>query len=215
MYVQYRGHELVTPPDIEPVTVTDVKNQLELDVTDTSKDTQIGLYIESARQLIEQYTGLALIDQTWRMTLDNWPLGITQWWDGVRDGAMSELVKSGRAANVLLPRYPLDSIVSITADDTAITVADYFIIDTDQKPGRLVLKNGSAWPVVIDAAIGIKITYIAGYGDSSSDVPAALRLAVLQMAAYMFEHRGDCNTESAMLKSGAMSLINAYKVRGL
>ena len=214
-YTQYRGHQLVTAPATEPVSAADVKNQLELDVSDTSKDTQIDLYIESARQVIEQYTGLAFINQTWRLTLDNWPSVSTQWWDGVKDGAISELYITGRAADILLPRYPLSSITSITVDDSAITVASYFIIDTDQKPGRLVLKDGSAWPVVDAAANGIKVTYVAGFGSSSSDVPATLRLAVIQMAAYMFEHRGDCNTDDAMAMSGAKSLVDAYRIRGL
>jgi len=31
----------------------------------------------------------------------------------------------------------------------------------------------------------------------------------------MFEHRGDCDTASAMKMSGAQSLVNTYKVVGL
>jgi len=42
-------------------------------------------------------------------------------------------------------------------------------------------------------------------------VPAALRLAIIQMAAYMFEHRGDCDTDNAMKMSGAKSLVGSYK----
>lgn len=214
-YNYYRGHTLVTAPAIEPVSVNDVKNQLELDVSDTSKDTQIELYITSARQMIEEYTGLALITQTWKMTIDHWPGGCGEWWEGVRDGAIQDLVSSGRQSNILLPRYPLQSIDGITADDVAVTVADVFIVDTSQKPGRLVIKRGATWPVILDNANGIEITYTTGYGTNATDVPAALRLAIIQAASYMFEHRGDCETSSAMEKSGAMSLIKSYMVRGL
>lgn len=214
-YTQYRGHALVAAPDIEPVTVSDIKNQLELDVSDTSKDTQIELYIASARQIIEEYTGLALIDQQWRLELDHWPGDVERWWDGVKDGAITELVSTGRKNDVLLPRYPLQSVDSITADGTAVVIADTFVVDTAQKPGRLVIKRGATWPVVLDTASGIKITYTAGFSDSASEVPAALRLAVIQMAAYMYEHRGDCNTESAMINSGAQSMVDAYRIRGL
>lgn len=210
-YNHYRGHTLETAPASEPVTANDIKNQLELDVSDTSKDTQIELYITAARELVEEYTGLALITQTWKLTLDHWPGGREQWWDG----AIKDLISSGRQSNVLLPRYPLQSIDSITADDVAVTVADVFIIDTTQKPGRLVIKRGAAWPVILTNAKGIEITYTSGYGASESDVPAAIRLAIIQMAAYMFERRGDCETDSAMEKSGAMSLIKAYSSRGL
>lgn len=214
-YNQYRGHVLVTAPASEPVTAADVKAQLELDVSDTSKDTQIDLYISTARQMIEEYTGLALIDQTWRLELDNWPSVAEPWWDGVRELPRSALTDSGRAADVLLPRYPLQSVDTITADSTAVTIADVFTVDTAQKPGRLVIKLGGSLPVITETSNGIKISYTAGYGANASDVPAALRLAIIQMAAYMFEHRGDCNTESAMINSGAQSMINAYRIRGL
>jgi len=212
---QYRANVLVTAPAIEPVTSLDVKNQLELDVNDPSKDTQIDLYIASAREMIEEYTGLALITQTWRLELDHWPSESTEWWDGVRQGAISDLVATGRASDILLPRYPLQSVDTITADGDAVTVATVFTVDASQRPGRLVINRGQTWPVVLDTASGIKITYTAGYGDNATDVPAALRLAIIQIAAYMFEHRGDCNTDSAMLRSGAHSLISTFKVARL
>lgn len=214
-YRQYRGHEIVTPPASEPVTADDVKNQLELDVSDTSKDTQIDLYITAAREMVEEYTGLALMTQTWQLTLDRWPNDREEWWDGVRQTAITELVSGGRASNIIIPRYPLQTVDSIKADGTAVTVGDTFITDTQQRPGRLVLKRGVTWPVVLDNANGIEIEYTAGYGANATDVPAAIRLGIIQMAAYMFEHRGDCDTASAMKMSGAESLINTYKAAQL
>lgn len=211
-YNQYRGHTLTTPPASEPVTATDVKNQLEIDVADTAKDTQIELYITAAREMVEEYTGLALITQVWKLTLDHWPNDREEWWDGVRQGSLNELRASGRAAQIMLPRYPLQSVDTITADQVAVTIADVFIADTQQRPGRLVIKHGATWPTVLDNANGIVIDYTAGYGANATDVPAALRLAIIQMSAYMFEHRGDCDTSSAMKMSGAQSLINSYKV---
>ena len=214
-YNQYRGHSLVTGPSVEPVTATDVKDQLELDAADATKDTQIELYITASREMIEEYTGLAIITQVWKLTIDHWPNDRQQWWSGVRQGSIDELLQSGRASQVFLPRYPLQTVDAINADDVAVTVADVFIVDTQQKPGRLVVKRSATWPTVLDNANGIDIEYTAGYGASASDVPAALRLAIIQMASYMFEHRGDCDTASAMKMSGAQSLVNSYKVIGL
>jgi len=214
-YNQYRGHTLVTAPLAEPVSATDVKDQLELDANDASKNTQIELYITAAREMVEEYTGLALITQTWKLTLDHWPNDRQPWWDGVRQGSIDELLQSGRASQILLPRYPLQAVNTINSDGVSVTVASVFIVDTQQKPGRLIVKRGATWPTVLDNANGIDIEYTAGYGSSASDVPAALRLAIIQMAAYMFEHRGDCDTASAMKMSGAQSLVNTYKVVGL
>lgn len=214
-YCDYRGLSLVTAPAIEPVTADEVKAQLELEVSDTSRDSQIELYIQASRQVIEQLTGLALITQTWRMTIDHWPGEREEWWDGVRDGAISDLVAGGRKSNIILPRYPLQSVDSVDADGQPVTVGDTFIVDTQEQPGRLVIKRGVAWPVVLDNANGIEIEFMSGFGSSSSDVPAALRLAIMQMAAYMFEHRGDCNTDSAYKMSGAESLVSSYRAARL
>ena len=214
-YTQYRGHVLVTAPFCEPVSVLDVKSQLELDADDSTKNTQIELYIAAAREMVEEYTGLALITQVWKLTLDHWPNDRQQWWSGTRQGSVDELMQSGRASQVLLPRYPLRSVDTINSDGVAVTIATVFIVDTQQKPGRLIVKRGYTWPVVLDNANGIDIQYTAGYGQDSSDVPASLRLAIIQMAAYMFEHRGDCDTASAMKMSGAQSLVNSYKVISL
>jgi len=211
-YNQYRGHTLVTAPLAEPVSVFDVKNQLEIDTADTDKDFQIELYITASREMVEEYTGLALITQTWKLTLDHWPNDRQQWWSGTRQGSINDLLQSGRASQVLLPRYPLQSVDAISSDGVAVTVASVFIVDTQQKPGRLIVKRGATWPSVLDNANGVDIEYTAGYGISALDVPAALRLAIIQMASYMFEHRGDCDTASAMKKSGAQSMVNAYKV---
>lgn len=211
----YRGHELVTAPAIEPVSLVELKSQLELDADDTSKDTALALYITAAREMIEEYTGLALITQTWRMTLDNWPAYHVEWWDGVRQLPITELRRSGRQSDVFLPRYPAQEVDSITADGSSVTVTDVFVVDTAQRPARLVLKHGATWPTVLDSANGVVITYTAGYGDNAGDVPAALRLAIMQTAAYMFEHRGDCETGSALNMSGADSMLKAYVSRGL
>jgi len=211
-YRQYRGHQRVTGPDTEPVTADEVKEQLELDTSDTSIDTRLELYIAAAREQAEAVTGLALITQTWKLTLDHWPNAGEPWWDGVRQGAITDLYHHGRPSDILLPRYPLQSVDSVTADGDNVTVADTFIEDTQQQPGRLVIKRGAAWPVVLDNANGVEIEYTAGYGDNASDVHATIRLALIQMAAHMFEHRGDgCTSEDAYRKSGAKAMLDRYK----
>jgi len=213
-FSQYRGHELITAPAIEPITLQQLADQIRGDSTDPLLD----LYIAAARQQFEEYTGRALITQTWRMTLDRWPSsGAEPWWDGVRDGAIGDLISPSRATWVILPRYRLQSIDSITTFDeagssTSVTAADVFVTDTQQEPGRLVLKASKAWPVALQSANAIRIDYVAGYGTDAADVPAALRVALLQFAAHLYSHRGDdCSSEDAMRASGAMSTFRIYR----
>lgn len=212
-YNYYRGHTLTTAPTSEPITLTEVKAQLNIDL-DTD-DTLLTMYITAARQYAEQMTGLALIDQTWTLTMDGWPGQNEDWWDGVRDGHINMLRTSGRPSNILIPRYPLQSVSTITADGVAVTIADTFIVDDQQKPGRLVIKSGATWPVVLENANGVVIEYVAGYGDAA-DVPMTLKVALLQMVASLYTFRGDgCTAEDAWKKTGAAAAFDAYKVRGL
>jgi len=213
-YNQYRGNRLVTAPAVEPITVAEVKSQLR--ITGTDDDAQIDLYIQAAREQCETYTGIALITQVWNLTLDHWPTAREPWWDGVRQGSIGDLSSSSRASDIMLPRYPLQSVDAINADGESVVVATTFITDTQQMPGRLVLKFGQIFPDIIDRANAIDIQYTAGYGAASTDVPAPLRLALIQMASHLYEHRGDgCSTVDAMEKSGAKNMFDSYIVARL
>lgn len=214
-YSQYRGHERIAGPQTPVITTAELADQLRVDPSDPL----LGLYAEAATDTVEQVTGRALITQTWRLTLDHWPTGGEPWWDGVRQGAISELHGSRRAMWVILPRYRLQSVEQITVFDDdgqseTVPVGDTFIVDTQQEPGRLVLKSGASWPVALQRANAIQIEYKAGYGDDASDVPTVLRVALLQLAAHMYERRGDdCTSEDALVKSGAWPMVSRYMVQ--
>ena len=212
-FTQYRGHQRIEGPDVEPVTVAEVREYLRLE--DDGDDATLELLIASAREQFEAISGRALINQKWRLTLDHWPSGGGEpWWDGVKQGAVSDLVASGRPGRLTLPVYRLQSVDSIATDGKAIDV-DKFIVDTEQEPGRLVPKAGATWPVALQRANAIVIEYTAGYGAAPEDVPAALRLGILQFVAYLYENRGDCPAEEAMRKSGAAASFNRYTVARL
>ena len=79
----------------------------------------------------------------------------------------------------------------------------------------MTLKSGATWPVALRANNAIEISYTSGYGDAAADVPAPVKRAVKQMAAYLYQNRGDgcgCDASEAFNDSGAASLFSAYKV---
>lgn len=213
-YSAHRGHRIKTAPLVEPVSAAELRGHLRLD--DTSEDTYLGTLISEARQFIEDMSGLALIDQTWTLTLDTWPHAErNKWWDGVEQGHISQL--QGQALAVALPRYPLSSISSVKvydeeSNETTVTVATSFDVDTDSMPGRLALQSGATWPAALRPTNAIKIEYVAGFGTAATNVPAALKRAVRILAAYMYEHRGDCDNGNAMVDSGAQALVDSYRV---
>jgi len=216
-HYQQEGYTLVTGPAAEPVTADDLRAQLN-GVSDT--DAYLEGLIAEAREEVEYASGLALISQTWRLTIDCWPGYKEQWWDGVREGHRGSLsmgMAYGGAPFVTLRRMPLASITSVTVygEDsvaTAVDVAATFDVDTAQKPGRLALKSGAAWPVALRAVNAIEIVHVSGYGDAASDVPGPIRRAVRQLAAYAYGHRGDgCDMGSAYHASGAAEIVSRYR----
>lgn len=212
---QDRGSRITTNPESEPVSLMEMKRYLRID--DNSDDIVLSDQIIEARRFIEDQIGLAFISQSWRLALDQWPAGGEAWWDGVREMSITELYRSNVLQSVTLPRWPLVSITSVTTYDedsnaTAITVANVFDIDTYRTPGRITLKRSQTWPVALRANNAIEIVYVAGYANAAA-VPMTMKRAVRQLAAFMYNHRGDdCDASQAFADSGAASLVDQFKV---
>lgn len=214
---QKRGSQIVTHPVAEPVSPVELQEHVVADDGILCPIKADGL-IAAAREQIEETLGIAMITQTWIVALDRWPTGQEPWWDGVRQGAMSEL--SGSNKTYELPRFPLISVTGVNVYNeagsaTAVNVSNTFDIDTYQRPGRISLKQGAVWPVALRSVNAIEITYTAGFGATKDDVPFALRQAVMMLAGYLWEHRGECSIGSAYHDSGAASVASRYAVAAI
>lgn len=147
------------PPSAEPLTVAEALRQLRM-VEGQADLTHVADLIADARDCAETRTERALITQTWEARLDGF-------WSG----------------DLLLPRPPLQSVTSIvyaTDEDDGtdeVPAADYEV-DVTNEPGRVRLKPGRSWPTDIYSRPGsVVVTYVAGYGASSTSVPGGLRRA--------------------------------------
>jgi len=175
-----------TQPAIEPVTADEVKLHSRIDVNDD--DTLITLMAAAARQASELYTGRAYITQTLVLTCP-----------------------CNTAGEIWLPRPPFTSVtgVKVLADDltwTALTVTTDYKVVTIGDRGLVVIQSP-------DTTSTYEITFTAGYGAAASSVPAALRQAVLQRAAALYEHRGD-GLEAGLkdVPETAKQLENQYRI---
>ena len=168
---------VLTPPGAEPVSLEAARAFLRR--SGTEDDALIGDLIASARASIEAATGLALITQSWRETLDVWP--------------RARLSACGQA--VRLARAPLISIEAVRVRDVngALTVwdpAEYRV--EPGEPGRLIATLPFTLPQPDRAPGGIEIDFTAGFGATAESVPAALREAILhQLAAGYGADRGE------------------------
>ena len=184
------GLELITPPASEPVSLAEAKAHLRVDHDD--EDAAIARFARAAREWAERYTGRAFIAQSWRLWRDAWPDCVPL--------ALS------------IPKPPLMAITSVTAYDrsgaaTALS-SDAYIVDGAAVPGRIVLKDTAVLPVNLREANAIAVGFQAGYGANASDVPAAIRAAVLTLIAHLYEARG----ESAVPPPDAVAQLAPFRV---
>lgn len=213
---------LVSGPAQLPVSLDQVKAQLRLDDDFTADDAPVMTLARVATEACERFTRRALITRTWRLFRDAWPHARTSttgggdWWDGTREGALSELPPSRRVLE--LPKPPLQSVVHVKTYDDADAATTYaagnYFVDTAGDPGRVVLRDGAATPAPTRAANGLEVEFVAGYGDDPGDVPEQLRQGILMLTAHLYENRADLPDEAVKV-SGAVVLWRAYRLPGL
>lgn len=210
---QHAGHRLVTGPASEPVTLAEVRELLRN--PPTAENAMITLCITQARQMFEAATGIACINQSWKITLNTWPNYDDEWWDGVRELPVTYLNKGG-PNYVTMPRYPLSSITSVTTygmdrSTTALTVDNYFFADTVSFPGRMVLKDTATWPTLLTNTNAVDIIYVAGFGADADAVPGTIKRAIQSLAVFLWKNRGDgCSPQDAISGSGALQIAGEY-----
>ena len=217
-YAQHYANVRVADPSVEVVLLDDLREHAR--ITHKEDDEYLLKLITEAREEIEDTSGLALISQTWQMTIDRWPGQRNLWWDGVRELPVTEL--EGGFPSIIEPiRYPLISVDTINVFDedsnsTAVTIASVFDIDIRSKPGRISLQRGATWPIASRSINAIEINYTAGYGTAATDVPTPLTRAVRNMAGYLYDHRGSgCTPAAAYRDSGAMATVHRYRAARL
>jgi uncharacterized phiE125 gp8 family phage protein len=178
--VIYSALRIKTQPAIEPVDVSLAKQHLRVD-TDAD-DALISGMIVSARAMVEQWTGRAMITQTLVWTFsDTW----------------------GGALAYNLPRSPasaVNTVSQLASDGSSVALpADQYVAFLASEPAKVTFVAAPA-----DGTQYAQIEFVAGYGDTAADVPAPLQQAILMVVGYTYEHRGDeADTGSLAMRVGA------------
>jgi uncharacterized phiE125 gp8 family phage protein len=186
---------LLTPPAVEPLDLTETKAHLR--VEHDREDTAIQALIRAARELCEQVTRRALIEQTRALRLDRLP----------------SLFKMHRM--IPLPYPPLIAVEQVTQRsasgvETILPPADYEAVAGGEGSGRLSFKR-LPWE-----AAGLTIRYRCGYGPAPDDVPAPLRHGMLMLLAHWYEQRESAASNGvAPVPYGVEALWRPFKVVSL
>jgi len=165
------GLQLVTAPVLLPVTLDRLKQHLR--ITHSEEDDLLTAYLKAAVGIVEQLTWRALLTQTLRMTLDDFP---------TCNGA------------IYLPRPRAQSITSIEYLDTNGDEQEWidYRLDTNGEPARIVPESDFSWPATLNCPGAVTITYVAGW-TAAANVPPELVAAVLIAAATLYEQREDAD----------------------
>jgi len=182
MRQQVPGLQIQTAAVNLPVSLNEIKSRLDIPDSDVTQDPNLMGSIRAATLACEQFTRRTFVNATWTLFLDRFPGKKLPWWDGVREGADTEL--TDLTEPIMVPLPPLSSVTFVKAhhqDGTTTTVvATDYIVDTAREPGRIVLKIGKSWPTSALRAInGVEVEFVAGYGPVGSDVPADIREAIM------------------------------------
>jgi uncharacterized phiE125 gp8 family phage protein len=171
-------------PAALPVTLAEVKAQVRYFESD--EDALLVGLIRAAMEYVENYTGLALITQTWSQTFPSFP----------QSYAGMAITTNTIQTPLKLSRRPLQTVLSVTYLDSGgvsqpLDTTVYRVSGAAQPyhPAMLSLNTGQSWPTTYVATEAVTVSYRAGFGDTHNDVPELIRQAIAMTVATWFAFR--------------------------
>ena len=188
---------LVTPPAAPLISLAEAKAHLRVE-HDVEND-YIPTLAAAAEALVagrDGWTGRALTEQTWRLTLPGFPL--------------SERLR--------LPFPPLVSVTHVKyypgpadvgVEGPSLSVPETFdparyVVMVDDTPGFIQLLATFGWPSTYPRADAVEIEFVCGY----ATVPAPIKHAALIVLAALYRNRGD---EQFAMPEAVRRLLAPYK----
>jgi uncharacterized phiE125 gp8 family phage protein len=180
---------LLAPPAEEPLALDDAKTWLKLD--QDADDDLVRALIIAARLQVEARTGRALVTQSWRLTLDDWPPG------GI----------------VRVPIAPVTALstAAVVASDGSATMLDTATVTLDlaSTPPRLLALDRPSGR----GFAGIRFDLVAGYG-GAADVPGPLVQAIRLLVSHWYADRDALGAPGAepAIPGAAQALLAPYRL---
>lgn len=178
---------LTTAPSTEPVSTSTLQTYLRQNTS--AENALLAGFITSARELFESETNRALITQTW-----------TQY---VSKPVNEIYLMKGVVQSISSVQY-YNSAGTLTSDNTYSSDIVSGDIGRIWWPNGLPTMSTSIRPV-------LQIQFVAGYGSSATNVPAAIQTAIMLRAAQMWSDRGGTQE----IPPGWSTIVSKYSLGNL
>lgn len=195
--VIYADYIPIVKSDRLALTLTEVKQHLAIDICDKTNDIQLQTMIEAVKLQAEDVTGRTLLTTTYLTFRDQFPREI--------------MLKQSPVQSLTNIQYYLNGVLQ-TVDSLT-----YQLTQSEAYPLISLLPN-KFWPSDYDRRRQtIRITFVAGYGDTETSIPQDLRIAMLNHIAYWWANRGDCtcNSAEASLPPASRAIYSDYQIKNL
>jgi len=176
---------ILTDLTVEPVTLTEVKDQLAIDY-DTDDD-QLSSMIKAARQYCEEYTQKAFGAKTVDVYFD------------------------AEDTDFELPIGPFISLTSITrtvnGSNTTLTTSDYLVYGRDYPRYQF----NKVWTTCGVSPAYHTVVYQAGYADGAC--PEPIKQAIVKLTAELYENKENSvsGTIIGLVPNHVRSLLSPYR----
>lgn len=194
--------ERILGPAIEPVTLAEAKRHIRQYVNVTTEDADVTALIQVAREWVENYTGRAMVDQTWKLTVQPRSSIVGDVVSGfVRPGCYCGPMQPWSAADgILLRRSPIIEVETMYTIDsqgveTLVDASTYQLREPTSRWPRLVPLTGAIW-----TGGAFNVTFRAGFADQLGSpvtgaevVPGVLKHAIKLIIANYDQNREPVN----------------------
>ena len=169
---------LITPPTALAVSMDEARVAARVDVDEDGTsplDAEIRRAIRTYTAEAEGETNRAIMQQTWRLTLDAFPAKFE-----LRRPPLLQVdhIKFIDAAGVQQTLHPLD-----------------YQVDGEREPGEIVLAPGHVWPTPARRINAVEVQITCGYGPDPALVPAAISGFILARLSEHFQTGGQPKNE--------------------
>lgn len=200
-------YTVTVPPEGQIVTLEQVKQQLNIAVTDTTDDVLLALYIASVTEFIENFTKRDYLVRTYETFRDFFGNGHIAF-----PSIYGEYYTED---NFQLQRSPVLAVTKVDyLVDGSFTLLDnsLFYVAFDQaRYAKILLRPEQTYPTDKDDILqSIKITFTAGL----TPVPANIQLVATQLVTSLYADRGDCScdTMTSYLQGASKALLNQERI---